>query len=189
MTDYPSEYELDIVTRSGQTVRIRPITPGDSEMLVDFFERLGPESRYYRFFRVKTSLPPEEVEYFTNVDYDTRMALVALYDGRMVGVARYDTEPDEPQRAEVAFSVSDEIQGHGVGTSLLQLITAYARDHGITGFRAFVLPENVQMMRVFRNSGYELKRTVEDGIFTVDFPVAYTDDARARAEERERRAV
>jgi acetyl coenzyme A synthetase (ADP forming)-like protein len=186
---YPSEYELDIVTRAGETVRVRPITPDDGELLVDFFERLGPESRYYRFFRVKTSMPPEEVEYFTTVDYSTRMALIAIYDGRMVGVARYDAEPDDPERAEVAFSVSDENQGHGIGTSLLQLITAYARDHGITGFRAFVLPENVQMMRVFRNSGYELKRTVEDGIFTVDFPVAYTDDARARAEERERRAV
>ncbi|HVR33582.1 MAG TPA: bifunctional GNAT family N-acetyltransferase/acetate--CoA ligase family protein [Acidimicrobiia bacterium] len=189
MADYPSEYELDIVTRSGQTVRVRPITPADADLLVDFFERLGPESRYYRFFRVKASLDPEEVTYFTTVDYSTRMALVALFDGRMVGVARYDAEPDDPARAEVAFSVTDEMQGHGIGTSLLQLITAYARDHGISGFRAFVLPENVQMMRVFRNSGYELKRTVEDGIFTVDFPVAYTDDARARAEERERRAV
>lgn len=189
MADYPAEYELDIVTRTGEAVRVRPITPDDADLLVDFFERLGPESRYYRFFRVKTSLPPEEVAYFTTVDYATRMALVALYDGRMVGVARYDSSPEHPDRAEVAFSVSDEMQGHGIGTSLLQLLTAYARDHGITGFRAFVLPENVQMMRVFRNSGYELKRTVEDGIFTVDFPVAYTDDARSAAEERERRAV
>jgi acetate---CoA ligase (ADP-forming) len=189
VADYPSEYELDIVTRSGSTVRVRPIKPTDGDLLVDFFERLGPESRYYRFFRVKASLQPEEVKFFTTVDYSTRMALVALHEGRMVGVARYDGEEDDPETAEVAFSVSDEMQGHGVGTSLLQLITAYARDHGITGFRAFVLPENVQMMRVFRNSGYELKRTVEDGIFTVDFPVAYTDDARARAEERERRAV
>jgi acetate---CoA ligase (ADP-forming) len=186
---YPSEYELDIVTRTGETVRVRPMTPADGDLLVDFFERLGPESRYYRFFRVKTSLPPEEVEYFTNIDYATRMALIALYDGRMVGVARYDIDEDEPEQAEVAFSVTDEMQGHGVGTSLLQLITAYARDHGITGFRAFVLPENVQMMRVFRNSGYEMKRTMDDGIFTVDFPVAYTEDARTRAEEREKRAV
>ncbi|MDX1447497.1 MAG: GNAT family N-acetyltransferase [Acidimicrobiia bacterium] len=189
MASYPTEYELDIVTRTGESVRIRPITPADGDLLVDFFERLGPESRYYRFFRVKTTLPPEEVEYFTTVDYSTRMALIALYDGRMVGVARYDSEPESPDVAEVAFSVSDEMQGHGIGTSLLQLITAYARDHGISRFRAFVLPENVQMMRVFRNSGYELKRTVEDGIFTVDFPVAYTDDARMAAEERERRAV
>lgn len=189
MADYPSEYELDIVTRTGEAVRVRPITPADGDLLVDFFERLGPESRYYRFFRVKASLDAEEVKYFTTVDYATRMALIAIYDGRMVGVARYDIEEDDPERAEVAFSVSDDMQGHGIGTSLLQLITAYARDHGITGFRAFVLPENVQMMRVFRNSGYELKRTVEDGIFTVDFPVAYTDDARSRAEDRERRAV
>lgn len=189
VASYPSEYELDIVTRSGETVRVRPITPDDGDLLVDFFERLGPESRYYRFFRVKSSLDSKEVEYFTTVDYATRMALIALYNGRMVGVARYDIESDDPDRAEVAFSVADEMQGHGIGTSLLQLITAYARDHHIVGFRAFVLPENVQMMRVFRNSGYELKRTVEDGIFTVDFPVAYTDDARAQAEERERRAV
>lgn len=189
MADYPIEYELDIVTRTGEAVRIRPITPDDGDLLVDFFERLGPESRYYRFFRVKTSLPPEEVAYFTTVDYATRMALIAVYDGRMVGVARYDSEPETPDVAEVAFSVSDDMQGHGIGTSLLQLITAYARDHGITRFRAFVLPENVQMMRVFRNSGYELKRTVEDGIFTVDFPVAYTEDARLAAEDRERRAV
>lgn len=189
MADYPSEYELDIVTRTGEAVRVRPITPADGDLLVDFFERLGPESRYYRFFRVKASLDEEEVTYFTTVDYATRMALIAVYDGRMVGVARYDIEEDDPRAAEVAFSVSDDMQGHGIGTSLLQLLTAYARDHDITGFRAFVLPENVQMMRVFRNSGYELKRTVEDGIFTVDFPVAYTDDARSRAEDRERRAV
>ena len=52
-------------------------------------------------------------------------------------------------------------------------------------FRAFVLPENVQMMRVFRNSGYELGRTVEDGVYTVDFPVAYTEGARSAAEFRE----
>ena len=189
MAAYPSEYEVDVVTRTGQTVRVRPITPDDGERLVDFFERLGPESRYYRFFRVKTTLAPEEVEYFTTVDYEDRMALIAIADGRMVGVARYDVDHEEPSVAEVAFAVSDEMQGHGIGTNLLQLITNHARDHGVEGFRAFVLPENVQMMRVFRNSGYELKRTVDDGIYTVDFPVAYTDDARAAEAERERRAV
>ena len=91
--------------------------------------------------------------------------------------------------AEVAFAVADDQQGRGIGTELLQLLTTAARQNGVTGFRAFVLPENVQMMRVFRNSGYELHRTMDDGIFTVDFPVAYTDDARTAAEEREKRAV
>ncbi len=189
MADYPSEFELDIVLRDGEVVHVRPITPDDGDRLVRFFERLGPESRYYRFFRVKQDLDPEEVEYFTTVDYDNRMALIVLDDDEMVGVARYDRMDDEPTVAEVAFAVADDHQGRGIGTELLQLLTAYARLHGVEKFRAFVLPENVQMMRVFRNSGFELSRTLDDGIFEVDFPVAYTDDARAAAEEREKRAV
>lgn len=189
MAEYPSEFELDVVLRDGEVVHVRPITPEDGDRLVRFFERLGPESRYYRFFRVKKELEPEEVEYFTHVDYRDRMALIVLDDGEMVAVARYDRLEDDPTAAEVAFAVADDQQGRGIGTELLQLLTAHARRQGIDKFRAFVLPENVQMMRLFRNSGYELTRTLDDGIYEVDFPVAYTDDARAAAEEREKRAV
>jgi acetate---CoA ligase (ADP-forming) len=189
MAEYPSEFELDVVLRNGEVVHVRPILPTDGALLVDFFDHLGPESRYFRFFRVKQTLDAREVAYFTNVDYDNRMALVVLHDGRMVAVGRYDRSQDEPHVAEVAFAVTDDQQGRGIGTELLQLLTTAARHNGISEFRAFVLPENVQMMRVFRNSGFELHRTMEDGIFTVGFPVAYTDDARAAAEEREKRAV
>lgn len=189
MADYPSEFELDVVVRDGETVQVRPITSRDDDLLVDFFERLGPESRYFRFFRVKQSLPPDEVAYFTNVDYDQRMALIVLDGESMVAVARYDRDEGDRDSAEVAFAVADDQQGRGIGTELLQLLTTHARKSGVQRFRAFVLPENIQMMRVFRNSGYEMSRTVDDGVYTVDFPVAYTDDARTAAEVRERRAI
>jgi acetyl coenzyme A synthetase (ADP forming)-like protein len=189
LAEYPSEFELDVVLRDGETVQVRPITPSDGPLLVDFFERMGPESRYFRFFRVKQSLPPEEVAFFTTVDYDTRMALIVLDGESMVAVARYDREGAGSKEAEVAFAVADDQQGRGIGTELLQLLTSHARQNGVEQFRAFVLPENVQMMRVFRNSGYELRRTVDDGVYTVDFPVAYTEGARTAAEHREKRAI
>ncbi|MFO7549667.1 MAG: GNAT family N-acetyltransferase [Acidimicrobiia bacterium] len=189
MADYPSKYELDIVLRDGDTVTVRPITPADGQLLVRFFERLGPESRYFRFFRVKTTLSPEEVRFFTTVDYDDRMALVVIDEGEIVAVGRYDRSEEDPETGEVAFAVADDHQGRGIGTQLLQLLTPYARTHGISRFRAFVLPENVQMMRVFRNSGFALGRTMEDGIFTVAFPVAPTPDSLAASEEREKRSV
>jgi acetyl coenzyme A synthetase (ADP forming)-like protein len=189
MADYPSEYELDVVLRDGGGARIRPIRSDDAELVKDFFERLGPESRYYRFFQVKHTLEDAEIEHFTNVDYNDRMALVALHDGQMIAVGRYDREEKHTERAEVAFAVVDDQQGRGLGTQLLELLTSHARSHGIKGFRAFVLGENRQMMRVFRNSGYELARTLDSGVFTVDFPTAESEQSLAAEADREKRAV
>lgn len=188
MGTYPSEYELDAVLRDGGGVRIRPIMASDGDLIVRFFEKLGPESRYFRFFRIKETLEPEEVDYFTQVDYEDRFALIALLDGEMVGVARYDRDADQTH-AEVAFAVADDQQGRGLGTKLLQLLTHQARSHGVEGFHAFVLPENRQMMRLFRNSGYDLSRTIEEGVFTVDFPVNASEDSLSAEAEYEKRAV
>jgi len=187
--DYPAEYELDAVLRDGGGVRIRPIKPSDSDLIIRFFETLGPESKYFRFFRLKETLEPKEVEYFTTVDYHDRMALIALHDGEMIGIASYDKESGEHNDAEVAFAVADEHQGRGLGTKLLQLLTNHARGTGIDAFRAYVLPENRQMMRLFRNSGYELTRTIDEGVFSVDFPTAESEESLTVAGEYEKRAV
>lgn len=189
MAEYPSEFELDIALRDGGGARVRPIRHDDGPLLVDFFERLGPESRYFRFFRIKETLDPKEVEFFTHVDYSDRMALIAILDGRMIGLASYDREREDPTTAEVAFAVADEHQGRGIGTLLLQLLTTHARSHGLEHFTAFVLPENRQMMRLFRNSGYDLTRTIEEGVFTVDFPVALSEGLLQAEWEREKRAA
>ncbi|HEX2154525.1 MAG TPA: GNAT family N-acetyltransferase [Acidimicrobiia bacterium] len=189
MSEYPAEYEFDVVLRDGSGISIRPIRSDDDHRIVDLFGRLGQESRYFRFFRVKNTLDPEEIRYFTTVDYDDRFALVAVDDDAIIGVGRYDTMEDDPSIAEVAFAVADDHQGRGIGTELLLLLTSYARSHGVKQFRAFVLPENRQMMRVFRNSGFELSRTMEEGIYTVDFPVEESEGTRAAWGERERRAV
>jgi acetyl coenzyme A synthetase (ADP forming)-like protein len=189
MATYPTEYEFDAVLRDGDVVQIRPIRPDDAEGLIQFFARLGAQSRYFRFFRMKERLEKAEATYFATVDYRDRMALVALDRGEIVGVGRYDALAGEPKLAEVAFAVADTHQGRGIGSELLSLLTAHARRMGITGFRAFVMAANVQMMRVFRNSGYTLNRTLEDGIYTVDFPVEHSPGARESEEGRERRAV
>lgn len=187
--DYPSEYELDIVMRDGVVARFRPIKSSDAASLVKFFERLGAQSRYFRFFRAKAQLTDKEVEFFTTVDYESRMAMVVFHEDEMIGVGRYDRETDDPSVAEVAFAVADDQQGRGIGTQLLQVLTTYGRAHGVDSLQAFVLPDNLAMMRVFRNSGYTLTRSLEEGVYNVQFPVESSEDARAAEARREQRAI
>jgi len=62
---------------------------------------------------------------FCRVDYDRQFALVGETAGRIVAVAHYFRLPRQPDRAEVAFTVGDALQGQGVGTRLLERL-AYA---------------------------------------------------------------
>ena len=189
MSEYPAEFAVDAVLRDGGVARIRPIVPDDRERLYELFQGMGQRSRYFRFFQEKEDLSPQELDYFTNVDYESRMAFVVLLEGKMIGVGRYDRDPNEPDQAEVAFAVVDAHQNRGIGTQLLQLMTAYARTHGIQGFKALVLPDNVKMIRMFRHSGYKIDRTMEEGVYSVAFPVAQSEGTRAAEQERERRAI
>ncbi|GAB3966702.1 hypothetical protein GCM10029978_032460 [Actinoallomurus acanthiterrae] len=163
---YPDHWEADVVLADGGTAHLRPIRPGDAELLREFYARLSPESIYYRFFSPRPRLTDREIEHFTTVDYLDRVALIATIGDAMIAVVRYDRlgtgspyatvpeSPDEsPDTAEVAFLVEDAQQGRGLGTVLLEHIAAAARERGIQRFIADVLPENRRMTTVFRAAG------------------------------------
>ena len=76
--NYPSELETVAVLRDGVPVQLRPIRPEDAPALGRFHKRQSPESVYFRFFRHRPELSEKELDYFTNIDYDRRMAFVAM---------------------------------------------------------------------------------------------------------------
>ncbi len=183
---YPSEWEQDAVLKDGGTVRIRPIVPSDAEALQAFVHNMSTQSSYFRFFRVKRELEPEELHAFTEIDYRSDMAFVAIVDGDFVGVGRYNAIREDPGSAEIAFTVADAHQGMGIGTLLVFRISAYARALGIERFRAFLLADNHAMMRVFRNAGFSLSREIDEGVYTVEIPTEESDSvlaAEGRAEQ------
>ncbi|GAA2722835.1 bifunctional acetate--CoA ligase family protein/GNAT family N-acetyltransferase [Cellulomonas aerilata] len=104
----------------------------------------------------------------------------------IIGVARYDRiTADE---AEVAFNVSDAHSGRGLGSVLLEHLAAAAREVGVRRFTADVLPQNGRMIAVFREAGYEVRQTVDDGVVTVVFDIDPTDRSLAVTADREHRA-
>ena len=87
-TDYPAQWEADVVLRDGGTAHLRPIRPDDAERLQQFQSRLSDETIYFRFFSLYRELSAKDVERFTVVDHHDRAALVATIGEDLIGVVR-----------------------------------------------------------------------------------------------------
>ncbi|MEV7611417.1 GNAT family N-acetyltransferase [Streptomyces sp. NPDC089799] len=192
---YPAHWEADVVLRDGGTARIRPITPEDADRLVSFYAQVSEESKYYRFFAPHPRLSDRQVHRFTHHDYVDRVGLAATVGGEFIATVRYDridadgrpaTAPAD--RAEVAFLVQDAHQGRGVASVLLEHIGAVARERGIRRFVAEVLPANIKMIKVFKDVGYQQKRTFEDGSVHLTLDLEPTAESLAVQRAREQRA-
>jgi RimJ/RimL family protein N-acetyltransferase len=161
-----------VTLRDGTPVMIRPIRPDDARRLQELFARLSPESISFRFLGHPKELPDEQAEQLANVDYRTRMALVATREQcdeeHIIAVARYAVDPAvEPDLAETAIVVEDEYQHRGLGTLLLKRLVTYARTHDIHAFTATVRHDNVQIMRFVRHSGLPTESKLEAGTWEI----------------------
>jgi acetyltransferase len=94
--------------------------------------------------------------------------LIAFQDGAPVGAARYVRE--DSQTAELAISVIDAVQGQGVGSRLLPLLTELACEDGITTLTGTVSNNNEAMWHLLNKLPYKLTRFSEgqDSTFTLD---------------------
>nr|WP_281353440.1 bifunctional GNAT family N-acetyltransferase/acetate--CoA ligase family protein [Phytoactinopolyspora mesophila] len=170
----------------GATAHVRPIRSDDAERLVEFYARVSDESKYYRFFAPYPRLSERDVDHFTRVDHDTRVALIMLVGDEMIAVGRYDrTRAGE---AEVSFLVEDGHQGRGIGTVLLEHLAQAARERGLHRFVADVLPANRKMITVFVEAGYSVDDHFEDGVVHVEFEIVPTDHSLQVMAAREHRA-
>jgi acyl-CoA synthetase (NDP forming)/RimJ/RimL family protein N-acetyltransferase len=183
---YPREWEADILLADGGVAHLRPIRPSDADLLVAFYERVSPESKYLRFFAPYPRLSDRDVQRFTEVDYVDRVAFIVTLGEDMIAVGRYDRLEDD--HAEVAFLIEDAHQGRGIAQLLLEHLAQAARERGITRFVAEVLPENRRMAKVFADAGYRVSKGMEDGVLAVEFPILPTDTSVGVMERREHRA-
>jgi acyl-CoA synthetase (NDP forming)/RimJ/RimL family protein N-acetyltransferase len=188
--DYLARWEADVLLRDGRTAHLRPISSADSELLVEFYAKVSDQSKYYRFFAPMPNLSERDVERFTHVDYDQRVAFVLTVADKILAVGRYDVIGDEPgdSRAEVAFLVQDEHQGRGMGQILLEHLAQAARERGVKRFVAEVLPENRRMIQVFREQGYQVKGGWDEGVMHLEFDIDPTDTAMGVISAREHRS-
>jgi acetate---CoA ligase (ADP-forming) len=170
----------------GSSVLLRPIEPSDEPHLLAFFESLAVESRRFRFFTAAPALRKIAHDACC-VDLKQAFGVIAEREGSIVGHAAYHLV--DAGCAEVAFAVADQLQGLGLATLLLARLADHADSRGIHTLRATVLPANVRMLEVFRESGFRLEMTADQDAIHVSFPTRMTATAVERFERREQIAA
>ena len=189
---YPRHWEADVVASDGGIVHLRPILPSDADALLRFHQSLSERTRYLRYFGPYPRIPPRDLERFTTVDHRTRVAFICLLGDEILAVGRYEgLDPGlggRVESAEVAFVARDDHQGRGLGSILLEHLAAAARENGLRRFEAEVLVENHQMVRVFRDAGYQVSREFAEGVLHLEFDIDPTERSLAVRDSREQRA-
>ena len=158
----------NVELRDGCAVVIRPVEANDVPRLMAMHERVSEHSRFLRYLGAANHLAPDEAREMCQNDYRTHMGLVASPAGakdEIVALAFYVVGDEAiPYAAEIAILVEDDWQGRGLGTLLLERLTAYAVAHGIEVFTAEVHWENDQIWRFVKQSGLPCKKVVSQGV-------------------------
>lgn len=119
--------------RDGTTVLIRPLREEDREREIAFVSRLSHQARRLRFLGDFRQLSAAQVQQLMDIDYDKRMAFVALVHDqgelREIGVSRYGATTDE-RTCECAVTVADDWQNRGLGVLLMRHLIDFARRNG-----------------------------------------------------------
>lgn len=155
----------------GGWVTVRPILRTDADGIRDLHGRLSDRTRYLRFFSAYPRMPERDLRRFVTVDHRDREAYVALLDGDLIAVGRYERMAPGSTDAEVAFLVDDAQQGRGIAPVLLSRLIEAARLVGLRRFLADVLPGNNAMLKVFTGTGLDVESTYGDGVVHVAFPI------------------
>ncbi|MDE3738826.1 MULTISPECIES: GNAT family N-acetyltransferase [Pseudomonas] len=149
----------------GTHVLIRPLRPEDREREVEFIRNLSPETRHFRFLCAIKEASPALLERLMDVDYQRRMAFVALVhqDGKLVevGICRY-ADTAEPGQCECAVTVADGWQERGLGAVLMRHLIQAARENGFKEMYSMDAAANAPMHALARELGFQCNRDPQD---------------------------
>jgi RimJ/RimL family protein N-acetyltransferase len=172
---------VEVALRDGTRACIRALVPEDRELIAAAFERLSPRSRFMRFLSPIPRLSKGLLDRLVDVDHEHHVALAAIADGRLIGVARYVVSREDPDQADFAITVIDAHQGRGLGRALTETLASLAAARGLSRFTLDVHPENRVMLRLAASIGARLR--FRDGLLsgTVALPLHPTPALSAAA--------
>lgn len=149
----PTEWTMDLQTRSGLALHARPVVPADTELLTDFFHHVTAEDLRFRFLSAIREVGPERIAAMTQIDYRRSMTFLAFAGTTLVATAMLAADPDL-SRAEVAVSVHQDYKQRGISWTLLEHVLRYAKAQGIESVESVESSDNRAALSLEHEMGF-----------------------------------
>src|SRR5450631_717764 len=159
----PSRFRPRCISlRYGREVKLRAIVEADAAKIVQAFERLSAESRYYRFMRYKKKIDGAALERGVHPQPGSEFAFVATIpaaDGiDIVGAGQYVRAGEGNNKTcEFAITVAEDWRGSGLATRLLASLVRRARRDGYETMEGWVTAQNTPMLAVARKLHFRIE--------------------------------
>ena len=165
---YPKEWEQGHALQDGTSILVRPLRPEDEPLLHTFHERVTAEDLRLRFFAPIKEFSHLFLARLTQLDYARAMAFAALdgTTGEIMGVVRLHADANY-EKAEYAILIRSDLKGRGLGWKLMELMISYARSEGLRQIEGQVLRENIMMLQMCTELGFEVADDPADATIKV----------------------
>lgn len=167
----PKELRTTYLLGDGTLLNFRPIHPTDEPRMRDLFHKLSAATIYYRFMGYQKFVSRRQIQDFVYIDHRNDVTIVGTlpeaHGEDIIAIGSYYLDP-KTNLAEVAFTVADKMQNHGIGTFLLKHLMRIARRNGIRGFTAEVLVENKAMQAVINKSNTKVSSRVGNNVISYE---------------------
>jgi len=146
-----------------RTVTLRRLVSSDVDGLEALYRSLPVPDRHRRFF-TDAAPPRRTVERYAALLDDPGFGVVAVADdGRIVAEAGYA----RPAGGDGEFGITVAGEWRGLGSVLLDRITAQAAMAGVRSLQADVLPANAAMLRLAAKRGYAVIHTADRTVLRI----------------------
>jgi len=152
--------------KASEDVTIRRLVKNDVGLLREFFRGLSKRTLFWRFMSPVHEVSEKLLYQLADTKHDGHYALIAEHEEnrhhQTVAEARYIRDQSDPEKCEFSISIADEMQGQGLGFSLLQFLERHASKNGVLEMTAETLRENTAMVRLAKRAGYSVVTNFAD---------------------------
>ncbi len=148
------EFPVCHALTTGVEATVRPLEAGDEAAFTSFHDAIAEKERFLIKHRLTDAL--QIGEWFAELDYERRLPLLALVEGRIVGHATLHQRPGGWKRhiGMVDALIHPDYRGLGVLRALLHELVEIARHGGLTRLEAEFNGERKNTIASFRKCGF-----------------------------------